>query len=86
MQCNTDRVVRSKGSVKQSRNLPTYHSPNSSLTLHFYLDQNVGLRKGYLASSPESRKNIATDIHLTRLNTVFVISLLFALATIKNAS
>ena len=86
MQCNTDRVVRSKGSVKQSRNLPTYHSPNSSLTLHFYLDQNVGLRKGYLASSPESRKSIATDILLTRLNRVFVVCLSFAFSTIKNAT
>ena len=85
MQCNTDRVVRSKGSVKQSRNLPTYHSPNSSLTLNFYLDQNVGLRKGTWVV-PQNQEKSSLRYSFTRLNMVFVISLLFALATIKNAS
>lgn len=56
MQCNTDRVLKSKGSVKQS--LGTY--PPTTPQIRRY--QNVRLRKGYSGSSLESRKRVASDI------------------------
>ena len=41
------------GSIKVSGKLPTYLSPNSTLTSASHLRQNVGLEEGLVGSFPE---------------------------------
>ena len=47
-------LTKEKGSIKVNWKLPTYPSPESTLTLTSHLRQNVGLGEGQVGSFPET--------------------------------
>ena len=53
-----DTVPRIEGSLYVSGKLPTYPSPNSTLTLTSHLGQNVGLGEGWVSIFPETYNDL----------------------------
>ena len=53
-----DTVPGIEGSLYVSGKLPTYPSPNPTLTLTSHLGQNVGLGEGYVSSFPETYNDL----------------------------
>ena len=51
---STNRALRRLGSISVSRQLPTYPSPNPTLTLTCYQLTVVELREGYVGSCPDT--------------------------------